>query len=91
LRWQVNLALLSGLDHYQIIIDPAGGASRPTEGTSINAGTQTSFTLTGLTNFKNYTITIEARNSTNAVISQSNTVTTFATDLIIYLPAIVKP
>ena len=91
LRWQVNLALLSGLDHYQIIINPASGASPPTQGTSINAGTQTSFTLTGLTNFKNYTITIEARNGTNAVIGQSNTVTTFPTDQIIYLPTVLKP
>lgn len=91
LRWQVNLTLLSGLDHYQIIVSPASGANPPVQGTSIDAGTQTSFTLTGLTNFKNYTITIEARNGSNTVIGQSNSVTTFPTDLIIYLPSVLKP
>jgi hypothetical protein len=91
LQWTADTNLLPGLDHYNIVVTQEGGASAPIEGPSpIDAGTATTFTLTGVTNDKNYTITIEARTSSNSLIASSNTVIAFPTDDIIYLPMIVK-
>lgn len=90
LNWTAEVALLPGLDHYQIQVIPASGANDPAEGTSIDAGTQTSFMLTGLTNYKNYTITIDAQTGAGSTIAQSNTVNVFPTDMHVYLPIILK-
>jgi len=90
LTWTVNTTLLSGLDHYQILVTPSSGASNPSQGISIIAGLQTSYTLTGLTNYKDYTIVVEARANDNTTIAPSNSVTIFPTDLQLYLPAILK-
>lgn len=91
LQWNSDLNLLSGLDHYEIVIAPSGGAAAPNEGPSpINAGSQTTFTLTGLTNDADYTITVRARSGAGSIIATSNTVTIFPTDDIVFLPMIVK-
>ncbi len=90
LSWQAETNLLSGLHHYQILVIPSSGASNPNEGTSINANLQTYFILSGLTNYKNYTLAVEARTNANSTIAQSNSVTAFPTDIHIYLPTIQK-
>lgn len=90
LSWQAKPGLLTDLNRYQIRVTPSAGAANPNEGISINAGLQTTFTLTGLTNYKNYTVFIEARNNGDTVIGQSNSVTIFPTDIAIYLPMIVQ-
>ncbi|MCB9006627.1 MAG: fibronectin type III domain-containing protein [Ardenticatenaceae bacterium] len=91
LFWNADLTLLAGLDHYDIVVTQGGGASPPNEGPSpINAGANTSFTLTGLTNNANYTITIQARNSSNGLIASSNTVVAFPTDDLIFIPSILR-
>lgn len=91
LFWNPDIALLAGLDHYEIIVSQGGGASPPNEGPSpINAGSNTTFALTGLTNNANYTITIQARNSSNGFIASSNTIVIFPTDNLIYMPAILR-
>lgn len=91
LSWAADNTLLSGLSHYAILVSQGGGASPPNEGPSpINVGISTSFTLTGLTNNANYTITIQARDSGNNLIASSNTVVTFPTDDLLYLPFVVR-
>lgn len=90
LNWEPKALLLPGVNKYEIHVAPSSGAASPNEGTTINANLQTSFTLTGLTNFKDYTIFIEARNSSNSVIGQSNSVTKFPTDIAVYLPSITR-
>ena len=90
LNWEADTNLLAGFHHYQILVTPSGGANAPNEGTSINANTQTSYTLTGLTNYENYTIVVEGQTNANAKIGQSNTITIFPTDIHLYLPTIIK-
>lgn len=90
-NWEADTSLLSGLDHYEVIVTHGGGASPPNEGSSpIDVGTNTSIVLTGLTNNATYTITIEAKSGSNSVVGSSNTVATFPTDDIIYLPYVQK-
>ena len=91
LNWEADLALLSGLSRFDIVISPEAGASPPNEGSSpINTGTQTSFTLTGLTNNKDYTISIMALDGSGSEIDSSNTLVVFPTDDIVYVPIIIK-
>lgn len=90
LTWNVDTNLLSGLDHYQILVTPSSGANNPDQGTSINANLQTNYTLTGLTNHKNYMVVIEARTTGNSKLAKSNTISIFPTDIHTYLPIILK-
>jgi hypothetical protein len=91
LSWAADTTLLTGLDHYNIVVSQSGGANPPIEGPSpINAGISTSFTLSGLTNNANYTITIQARSGSNSLIASSNTVIAFPTDDLVYLPFVVR-
>jgi hypothetical protein len=86
--WQPNPVLASSTHHYQVVVTPEAGAAAPTQGTSINAGKATQFTLTGLTNYKHYTIVVQARNASNDVLDSSNTVLAMPVDQFVYLPAI---
>lgn len=91
LSWEADISLLSGLNRYEIVVSQGGGANPPNEGPSpINAGTQTSFTLTGLTNNANYTLTVQAVGSGNTIIASSNSVVAFPTDDLVYLPMVVR-
>lgn len=91
LIWKTNSSLVTGLDHYNIVYSFEPGANPADQGSSpINAGTQTNYTLTGLSNHKRYTMTIEARGAANALIASSNMVTAFPTDIFVYLPTIFK-
>ena len=84
LSWTTGAGLLTGgLSNYEVVVTCAAGASAPTQGgcgLPINAGTSTTFTLTGLTNFKLYTIVVNARGSSNALIATSTTVSATPTD-----------
>lgn len=87
LNWDADTSLLPGLDHYDVVVSQGGGANPPIEGPSpIDVGTVTALNLTGLTNYANYTVTIEARDSGDGLIATSNTVVVFPTDLNVYLP-----
>lgn len=88
LSWKTNQGLAATTHHYQVNVTPESGAAPPAQGTSINAGTATRFTLTGLTKGKRYTIVVQARNASNAVIDSSNTVTGVPVDKFVYLPSI---
>lgn len=91
LNWQAETVLLPGLNHYEIHYTAEPGANNPAEGASpITVGNITGYTLTELTNYKNYTMYIEAKNGTNVVIGKSNVITIFPTDIHIYLPSVTK-
>jgi hypothetical protein len=91
LSWRVNTSLVPGLDHYNLVFSHEPGASPPDQGNSpINVCTQTSYTLTGLSNYRKYTMTIAAHASSGALIATSNTVTAFPTDIFVYLPVAIK-
>ncbi len=88
--WKTNPVLASSTDHYQVNVTPEAGAAPPAQGTSINVGTATSFTLSGLTIGKRYTVVVQARNASNGVLDSSNTVVGLAVDNFVYLPLIMR-
>jgi hypothetical protein len=69
--WHPSSAVLTQLDHYDVTLSCAPGASSPNEmqcGQSLCLNQETALTLTGLTDGKAYTITIEARDGNHEVI-----------------------
>jgi hypothetical protein len=94
LNWATGTSgLTGGVSNYQILVTCAAGANPPDQGgcnQPINAGTAVSFTLTGLSNFKQYAATIYARDSSQNLIATSNIVTAFPTNLLIYLPLVMR-
>jgi hypothetical protein len=89
LRWQTNASLVPGLDRYDIVFSYESGANPPDQGNSpIDVGTQTSHLLTGLSNYSEYTVAIEARDSSDVLIATSNTVIAIPTDIFVYLPIV---
>jgi hypothetical protein len=80
-----------GVDHYTITVICSPGASPPNEvdcSQTVDVGLSTSITLTGLTNFNNYTITIQAMGNTGSTIATSNSVTSAPTNIFEYLPLV---
>lgn len=94
LDWTAGASVLAGgVNHYEIIVTCAAGANPPNKGSCgqpINAGAATGFTLTGLTNFKQYTMTVNAYNSSDVLIASSIIVTASPTDILLYLPLVIK-
>jgi len=90
LNWQVDAALLPELARYQVIVTPSAGAAPPAQGTSFSVGLNTNATLTNLTNYKAYTIVIEARNQAGEVLAKSSSISGIPTDIFVYLPVIIK-
>lgn len=94
LDWTAGASVLAGVvNHYKIIVTCAAGANPPHEGSCgqpINAGAATGFTLTGLTNFKQYTVTVNAYDSSDVLIASSMIVTAMPTGILLYLPLVIK-
>jgi len=94
LNWTTGASMLAGgVNKYEILVTCPAGANPPDQGgcgQPINAGTATTFTLTGLSNFKQYTIVVNARDSSRTLIATSTTVTAFPTNLLLYLPLVVR-
>jgi hypothetical protein len=94
LSWVAGVSVLAGgVSSYEVVVTCSAGANPPDQGSCgqpINAGTATTFTLTGLSNFKQYTLTVYARNTQGTVIANSTTIATFPTDLLLYLPLIIR-
>lgn len=94
LNWTTGASVLTGgVSSYEILVTCAAGANPPDQGSCgqpINAGTATSFALTGLSNFKQYTIIINARDSSHTLIATSTTAIAIPTDLLVYLPHIAR-
>jgi hypothetical protein len=81
------------VDHYGVLVSCAPGANPPAQGacgSPIYAGGQTTFMLSGLTSLAPYTVTIQARDSSNTLIGTSRTVTVVMPDHFIYLPVILR-
>jgi len=94
LNWSSGLPyLVGGANRYDVIITCSAGADPPDQGNCgqpINAGSETTFRLTGLTNFRLYTFIIDAKDSLNTTIANSTTLQISPTDLLIFLPVIIK-
>ncbi len=77
LRWQLSPSLVGQLDHYEILVSAEAGASPPNEGglgSPIDVGQQTAFTLTGLTDGKEYVLRVSAYDAADSALAD-NTVT----------------
>jgi hypothetical protein len=94
INWSTASSLLQGgVNHYTITVICAPGASPPNElncSQPTNMGLSTSVKLTGLTNFKNYTTTIQAIGDTGSEIAISNSVTAAPTNIFEYLPIVTR-
>jgi hypothetical protein len=86
-----NTILAGGVEHFSITVTCAPGANPP-NGIPCNApanlGSSTNITLSGLTNFKSYTIAITAYNGNEIKVFDSQQVSAAPTNLFIYLPLI---
>jgi hypothetical protein len=87
LSWKTNAALVTGIHHYEISISCESGAN--CRGTA-NAGSQTSYVFSNLTNYKNYSFTVTAKNSSNGSIDSSNLATAMPVGNFVYLPLVLK-
>jgi hypothetical protein len=91
LSWATNTDLVAGLDHFDVVFSAEPGANPPNQGSSpINAGTQATILLTGLSNGKQYTFSVDARSATGALIASSNAVSVFPLDKFVYLPTLLR-
>ena len=52
--------------------------------------TTRAYTLTGLSPYAFYTVSLTARDSSNAILAQSNSLTLMTTDRHLYLPLVTK-
>ncbi len=94
LNWTAGASVITGgVNHYEIIVTCAAGAKPPDQGNCgqpINAGTATTFMLTGLSNYKQYSMVVNARDASQILIATSTTTSTFPSDLFLYLPLLVR-
>ena len=94
LDWSSAASILAGAVYrYDIIVTCPPGANPPAEGNcgqAINAGTTTSFRLTGLSNFMAYTIGVNALDANNSTLLSSQSVTASPTNIFLYLPLVLK-
>lgn len=89
--WQVELPYLAGtVDHYHLALTCESGAASPPQiqcGSHIHIDvTQSGLTLTGLTDYKKYSVILHAVDVNDQVLESSNTTTTFPTKHLVYLP-----
>ncbi|MCX7841033.1 MAG: fibronectin type III domain-containing protein, partial [Anaerolineae bacterium] len=96
LDWTNGVSVLSGgVAYYEVLVTCTSGANPPAQGNCgqpINVGTVTTFNLTGLSNSKQYTVTVKAYDSSGVLLANSITVTAIPTDtpFYLYLPLILK-
>jgi hypothetical protein len=94
LNWAAGASVLAdGMNHYTIIVTCEPGANPPQEGNCeepINVGALTSFTLTGLSSHKQYTVLVNAYDSLDFLIGTSMRVTTSLSSMFLYLPLIIR-
>ena len=85
LNWQVNTAVAPGITWQISYSGPAG--DQPSPITGLAEGTR-SYTLTGLTNYTTYDITLNAMFSGSPVLTATTTV--MPTDRFVFLPVVLK-
>ena len=94
LDWAKDAGLLAGgVSHYEVLVTCPAGANPPAEGgcgVPIHVGMTTSFTLTGLSNFKQYTILIYANRANDDIVATSVEITAFPTNHFVYMPFVTR-
>ncbi len=92
--WTNGIDLFSGgVSRYGVVVNCESGA-RPPNGAAcdqeINTGSTSTITLTGLTNFKFYTIVVNAYNSNGQRIASSSQIRTFPTNIFVFIPLVFR-
>lgn len=85
--------LAGGVGHYQVYVGCEPGASPPHGmacGQHHPVGAVTALTLSGLTNYKRYTVEVRAHDPNGAPIATSHPVTAFPTDRLLWLPLVLR-
>jgi hypothetical protein len=94
LDWSKGVGVFSdGVDNYQVVVTCPSGANPPDQGNCgqpIDAGSATTFSLTGLTNYKQYILLIRARDVSGNLVATSTTASAAPTDHLIYIPLVVR-
>ena len=93
LNWGINPSLMPSLHHYELTVQCQIGANPPNEigcGQTFDLGTKTVFLLTGLSNYKNYTLSVTSKDQAGAILEIFRTVTAFHTDIYVFLPLLIK-
>jgi hypothetical protein len=91
LSWIPDVSLVASVHHYTVSYTHEAGAGNAAEGASpINVGSAKSFVLTGLTNGKQYTFSVEARNAANTVLETSYSVSAKPVENFISLPLVLR-
>lgn len=94
LGWTTGAEILTGgAAYYEASVACEVGANPPNEtgcGQTINVGSSTSLTLTGLTNFKWYRVEIKAYDAAGILIATSVPVTATPTNIFVYLPIVLR-
>jgi hypothetical protein len=91
--WTSGIAYLAGgVNHYELTANCPGGGADPDQvscGGTIDVGIVSHFTLTGLSNLADYTITVVAHDGSHGTVASSDPpVTAKPTDLRFFLPLI---
>jgi hypothetical protein len=86
ISWVTDTSLVTGINHYEIIITCEAGATCPA---AVNAGLSTRYALQGLTNSRTYTIRVQAWTATQA-IETSNAIAAKPMAYSIFLPALLR-
>ncbi len=94
LNWFQAASLLEGgFGFFELLVTCEREASPPDQGVCgqpIYLGTATTLSLTGLTNFANYTLTLFARDRSQSVIASSPAITAAPTDQLLFVPFLLK-
>ncbi len=92
--WTNGIDLFSGgVSRYGVVVHCESGASPPNGaacGQEINTGSNSSITLAGLTNFKFYTIVVNAYNSNGQRVASSSQIRTFPTNIFVFIPSVFR-
>lgn len=92
LNWsQGTNTLTGGVAYYKLLVVCGPGATDPNEincGNALNVSSNSVASLTGLANFKQYTLQVEAYDSSNNLIARSVSVTATPTNIFLFLPLI---
>lgn len=94
LSWDGDIqSLIEYVNTFRLSVNCENDAKSPNElacGDTINLGKNTTFALSGLSNYKNYTIQIYAYDNMEKLIAESEVIVTFPKDIALYLPLVIN-
>jgi hypothetical protein len=94
LDWTDGASVLAGgVSYYEVVVTCETGADPPEQGDCgqpINTGMATTLNLTGLSNFMQYTIVVNVRDSSQNLLATSTVISTSLTNILIYLPLVIR-